>query len=731
LTTVKRKEDFTVSKSALAITEEHTDLAESAFGQLNRLDSRAAARAALESGPAHPSAIWSAGKDLGWNGLAISEEYGGSGFSLAELAVVLEALGRELAPGPFLPTVAAAVVIDRCAPDSVRAQVLPGLADGSAVGALALSGTVTIGSDMVVTGESPAVLGAPDADVLVIAAGEDVVVVDANAEGVTITALESLDPTRSVGSLALHGVTVTEDRVLRGAARRARTVFRILASAEAVGVSWAALDMAVEYAKVREQFGRTIGTFQAVKHHAANMLVNAEETTAAAWDAARADDLDSAWFPAAVAAAHAIRTQIFNAQYNIQLHGGIAYTWEHDAHLYLRRARTLAALMEEGGDPLLEVVEGQRSGQAHGASFTLPAEAEAHRSQAREAVAHVQSLPEDKQRDYLVDSGYLVPHWPKPWGRAADVLEQLVIEEEFAGIDRPDMGITGWVALTIAQAGTDDQRERWVEPVLRGEAMWCQLFSEPGAGSDAAAVRTAAKKVDGGWRVTGQKVWTSLAQYCQWGLATVRTDPDAAKHAGVTMMAIDMKAPGVTVNPLRGITGDSHFNEVFFDDVFVPDADVVGDVNRGWLVARATLGNERISIGGGSGGASGFSPDHLVKLLDASPAAANYVRRAGECIAETHTLRLLNLRRASRAIAGAEPGPEGNVTKLLVAESGQRITELGMELSGSAAVVGQAPKLLRSYLGNRAMTIAGGTSEITRNTIAERILGLPRDPLLK
>jgi alkylation response protein AidB-like acyl-CoA dehydrogenase len=720
-----------VSKSALAITEEHNDLADAAIGQLSRLNSRVAARATLDDGSSHPADIWSAGAEVGWNGLAIAEEYGGSGFGLAELAVVLEAQGRDLCPGPFLPSVAAAVVIDRCAPDSVRAQLLPGLSDGSTVGALALSGGVTIGSDLVVTGESPAVLGAPDADVLVIAAGEDVVIVGAAAEGVTVTALDSLDTTRSVGSVALRGVQVTDDHVLRGAARNARTVFRILASAEAVGISWAALEMAVEYAKVREQFGRTIGTFQAVKHHAANMLVNAEETTAATWDAARADDLDSAWFAAAVAASHAIRTQVFNAQNNIQLHGGIGYTWEHDAHLYLRRARTLAALMEEGGDPLLDVVEGQRSGQAHAASFTLPPEAETHRSKAREAVAAVRALPADKQRDFLVDSGYLVPHWPKPWGRAADVLEQLVIEEEFTGIERADMGITGWVALTIAQAGTDDQRERWVEPVLRGEVMWCQLFSEPGAGSDAAAVRTAAKKVDGGWRVTGQKVWTSLAQHCQWGLATVRTDPDAAKHAGVTMVAIDMKAPGVTVNPLRGITGDSHFNEVFFDDVFVPDSDVVGDVNRGWLVARATLGNERISIGGGSGGASGFSPDDLVKLLDASPDAANYVRQAGESIAETHTLRLLNLRRASRAIAGAEPGPEGNVTKLLVAEAGQRITELGMALSGSATVVGQAPKLLRSYLGNRAMTIAGGTSEITRNTIAERILGLPRDPLLK
>ena len=250
------------------------------------------------------------------------------------------------------------------------------------VAALGLSGSVVVGSDLVVTGESPAVLGAPDADVLALVAGEDVVVVDAGTEGVTITALDSLDTTRTVGSVALRDVTVTEDRVLRGAARRARTVFRILASAEAVGVSWACLEMAVEYAKVREQFGRTIGTFQAVKHHAANMLVDAEQTTAATWDAARAEDLDSAWFAAAVAASHAIRAQVFNAQNNIQLHGGIGFTWEHDAHLYLRRARTLAALMGDGADPLLDVVEGQRSGQAHGASFTLPPEADEYRRQA-------------------------------------------------------------------------------------------------------------------------------------------------------------------------------------------------------------------------------------------------------------------------------------------------------------------------------------------------------------
>jgi 3-oxochol-4-en-24-oyl-CoA dehydrogenase len=197
------------------------------------------------------------------------------------------------------------------------------------------------------------------------------------------------------------------------------------------------------------------------------------------------------------------------------------------------------------------------------------------------------------------------------------------------------------------------------------------------------------------------------------------------------MMAIDMNAPGVQVKPLHEITGDSHFNEVFFDGVFVPDSDVVGDVNRGWLVARATLGNERISIGRGSSTTIAFSIDDLVKLLDSVPVPAAYVRPAGEVIAHFHTLRLLNLRRASRAIAGAEPGPEGNVTKLVLAEQQQRLTELGMELAGTAAVVGQMPRLMRSYMGGRAITIAGGTSEISRNTIAERILGLPRDPLLK
>ena len=258
-------------------------------------------------------------------------------------------------------------------------------------------------------------------------------IVDAGADGVTVTALDAAGhhPQHRVGRVArCRGRRV--DRVLRGAARNARTVFRILASAEAVGVSWASLDMAVEYAKVREQFGRTIGTFQAVKHHAANMLVDAEETTAATWDAARADDLDSAWFAAASprrtrsGPRSSTRRTTFSCTAASASPGSMTPPVPAPGP-HAGRADG------DGADPLLDVVEGQRSGQAHGASFTLPAGSRGSTATRRARPSpRSAALPADQQRDFLVDSGYLVPHWPEPWGRGADVLEQLVIEEEFA-----------------------------------------------------------------------------------------------------------------------------------------------------------------------------------------------------------------------------------------------------------------------------------------------------------
>jgi alkylation response protein AidB-like acyl-CoA dehydrogenase len=722
-----------MAASALAISDEHAELGESVFGQLRRSDATAASRAAANGADANPGEIWSAAAELGWHGLAVDERFGGSGFGISELAIVLELMGHELAPGPFLPTVALSAALDDLGSGALRSKYLPGLAAGELVGAVGVLGEVRVNADGTASGQSPAVLGAPDADIVAFIAGDDVIVLDAAAPGVTIRAADNpLDPSRSIADVTLTDVVVAEDALIRNGARPIRTIWRILAAAETVGVARAALSSATEYAKVREQFGRPIGTFQAVKHHLANMLVDTEMTTAAVWDAARAEHLDSAWFGAAVAAWHAVRTAVSVTELNIQLHGGIGFTWEHDAHLYLRRAKTLAGLLNNGEDALAEIVAAQRSGQAIGPSFTLPAEAERYREDARAAAAAVRALPVDRQRDYLVDSGYFVPHWPAPWGRAAGPTEQLVIDEEFNGVELPDMGITGWVTLTIIQAGNDDQRSRWVEPVLRGREFWCQLFSEPNAGSDAAAVRTTAVRVDGGWRVSGQKVWTSSAQKCQWGIATVRTDSQGPKHAGVTMMAIDLRANGVDVRPLRELTGEALFNEVFFDGVFVPDDDVIGEVGQGWRVARATLGNERVSISGGSGSIK-LKADDVVALLDktSGPLRESRVRRVGEVIAESYTLRPLNIRMAARAVAGTGAGPEANVTKLLKAESSQHLTELASELAGPSLLTGHTAEVAHDSLFARCLTIAGGTSEIMRNTIAERILGLPRDPLAK
>jgi hypothetical protein len=327
-----------------------------------------------------------------------------------------------------------------------------------------------------------------------------------------------------------------------------------------------------------------------------------------------------------------------------------------------------------------------------------------------------------------------MPHWPKPWGRDAKAIEQLVIEQEFraAGIKRPSLGITSWILLTLIQHATPDQVHRYVPEAMRQDVIWCQLFSEPGAGSDAAGIRTRATKVDGGWRVNGQKVWTSGAHVASYGLATVRTDPDVPKHQGITMMVIDMHGPGVTVRPLKMPNGGSDFNEVFFDDVFVPDVDVVGPVNGGWTVARATLGNESVSIGGGDGGMS-MPAESFIAPLDAHPERlAGGAGRVGRHIARTQVMGVLNQRAAYRAVAGGGPGPEGNITKLLLSEIGHESAAIMLELAGpdGAFLEGRSAVGPMLMLMNRALSIAGGTSEIKRNQIAERILGLPRDPLL-
>ncbi len=718
----------------IALTDDHRELGQVARSFLTAQKARWAAREMLDADHEVRPPFWGELAELGWLGLHVGERYGGSGFGLPELVVVIEELGRAVAPGPFVPTAVVSAVIDAAGSEAQRSRLLPGLVDGSVTGAVGFGGDLVM-SEGRVSGDAGVVLGAAQAELLMLRVGDDVLLVDRDADGVSLEAAPSLDRTRRSARVRLSGVAPADNLIAGGAAAalaRARTLF----GAEAVGGASDCVDAAVEYAKVREQFGRTIATFQAVKHHCADMAVAAESALACVWDAARASGEDEQEFSlaAAAAAALAFPAYVGNAELNIQVHGGIGFTWEHDAHLHLRRALSVNAVL--GGDgPVTEVFDLTAAGRTRANSLDLPPEAEALRTEIRAEARRLAELDDTARLDALIATGYLMPHWPRPWGRAAGAVEQLLVEEEFAaaGVTRPDYGITGWVILTLIQHGTPSQIERFVEKALRKEEIWCQLFSEPSAGSDAAAVKTRATRVEGGWRINGQKVWTSGAHYCRRGLATVRTDFDAPKHAGITMVILDMTAPGVEVRPLRQITGGSEFNEVFLNDVFVPDEDVVGEPNAGWTVARATLGNERVSIGGGAGGIAPATA-WLVSLAQAhGDRVAGARQRMGRFLAEDHALRLLNLRRAVRSIEGAGPGPEGNITKLKLAEHFQEQGAIAASLVGPEVALdeGEGALAARAVMGGRGMAIAGGTSEIARNQIAERILGMPRDPLVK
>jgi alkylation response protein AidB-like acyl-CoA dehydrogenase len=715
---------------SLAITEDHRDLADVAKSMVTGRGGVAGARRILldeqESGRWwEHDGLWKEIVSTGWLGLHVGEQYGGQGYSIPELTIVLEQLGRAAIGGPFLPTVTVSAILTEVGTDEQRERWLPRLVSGDAVAGIASENAAQL-IDSGVSAATVATLGELSADLFLIPVGDDLVLVEAG-ESTRATRTDSVDQlVRPITVLELSNTPVAE--VFPGAAPAAARIVRLLAAAEAVGGLGACTEQATAYATSREQFGRPIGSFQSIKHHCANMLVDTELAIAATWDAARAAGAE-ADIASAMAAGQALPAYQRVALQNVQVHGGIGYTWEHDAHLYIRRATVLQAFV--GGQDALRdaVIELHDRGVRRGQAVDLPEGAEQYRQAAADFRADLESADVGDRQKLWARSGYLQPHWPAPYGRGADSVEQLIIEDALKGLDKPSLGLGEWVVPTLLQHGSADQVERLLWPSLEGEVRWCQLFSEPGAGSDAAAVATKAKRVDGGWRVSGQKVWTSDAAICQRGLATVRTDPDVPKHKGITAMIIDLTDPAVEVRPLTELTGETLFNEVFFNDVFVSDDGVVGDVNAGWAVAMAAFGNERVSIGGGS---VTMTADALSGLLAKHSAGdTGLARDVGALLVEAYTLTAMNLRQAARAVFDAGPGIEGNIAKLFGAEHAQRVAELAMRIAGPAILLGGEPEVVHDYLFSRCLTIAGGTSEIVRNLIAERILRLPRDPAPK
>jgi alkylation response protein AidB-like acyl-CoA dehydrogenase len=605
----------------------------------------AAAVRRLELDPAGPAqnTYLSDLTELGIFSIAIPAEAGGAGGTVADLAAALEQLTIALVPGPVTPDALAGLLLT-----AAGSPLLPALAAGQATGAVGLTagtltGTRAADGTLHVTGQAGPVLGAGTTSHLLLGCttdeGEAWFQLEAGCPGLTVTSRLPVDFSRSLADVSLAGAVIAADQVLTGLqSARVRDLAATLFAAEAAGVAAWCCESAAGHAGIRRQFGRPIGSFQAVKHLCATMACRAERAAALAWDAARAADEAPSEHPfaAAAAAALALDDAVDNAKDCIQVLGGIGFTWEHDAHLYLRRALTLRQLL--GGS--------------------------------------------------------------RPWRTRLATLGPRRQAQPQPQQESPYPGIGAWAGPAIEKYGTEAQRQRFLGPTRRAEITWCQLFSEPEAGSDLASLRTRAERTEAGWRLTGQKVWTSLARQADWAICLARTDPDVPKHQGISYFLVDMHAPGIDIRPLREITGRTMFNEVFLDDVFVPDDCLLGAPGEGWRIAMSTLSAERVAIGTG--------PAQIFPATD-----PEYSERAGYHLACGHAIALLGER-------GAHPA----IRKLLGTAHRQEAAESALEHLGPAGAA--ETEASQEFLLTRCLSIAGGTTQILLTQVAERVLGLPR-----
>ncbi len=730
----------------IALTTDQQDLATAVAGFTARHAASATTRAgfdALAAGRLQPS--WQALVGQRLHAIHLPESAGGDGAGLVELAVVLEQAAFGLFPGPLLPTVLAGQLIAEHAPSPLAGRTLADLASGvtaaSAVSAAGLRAHRD-GDGWRVSGQTPPVLGAAGARILVLGAADrrrrNALVRPRRQQrdsGET-TPGEPVDLTRDVARVRLGDIPVSREQVLAVEEDRVRDLAAALFAAEAAGVARWCQQTGLAYAKVREQFGVPIGSFQAIKHKCARLFARTELITAAAWDAAVAHGQDEEQFALAAAAAGVIAPAAVDlALETVTLLGGIGYTWEHDVHLYWRRAMSLAALLgPRGGWQRRLAGLSASTGRRH--ELRLDDESEGLRPWAAQALAEAAPLPPASQRRFLAERGLAAPHYPRPHGIGAGPAAQVVIAQEFAraGLAQPSTTVGDWALPTILAHGTDEQRDTFVGPTLRGEIIWCQLFSEPGAGSDLASLRTRAVRMADGWLLDGQKVWTSQARQADWAICLARTDPEAPKHKGISYFLVDMRSPGVEVRPLREANGSYLFNEVFLTDVFVPDDRLVGRPGDGWRLARTTLGNERINIAGGLGRRQELPSDYLPDPEPAAgPVPAEVLAECGALTADALAFAALRQRMLLRQIAAAEPGgtaagQEGSVLKVVAAwnTTSLRRAVLGWHGADAAALGGPAGDAAQRYLSLPPTLLGGGTLEIQLNVIAERVLGLPR-----
>jgi alkylation response protein AidB-like acyl-CoA dehydrogenase len=740
---------------AIAITAEQAQLADAVGRFADRhapVDKTRSALDSLAAGEVPP--WWGDLVAQGLHAVHIPERFGGQGGQLADIACVIETAARALLPGPLLPTVTASAVA-LLADDSDGVATLLGELAGGLTAAVVSPDRSTFratatGDGWQVTGSSGVTLGVCSAARILLSARADDdapvwIVVDTSAATVTVDVARGTDLTTDVGVLRLDDHHVSASMVLRGLdGERARCVAVSLTACATAGIAQWAVDAVSTHLRNREQFGKLIGTFQALQHRAATLLVNSELATAAAWDAVRAVDetLSQHQLAAAGAAVMAVSPAPELALDALTMFGAIGFTWEHDMHLYWRAATSLAASIGPVARWARQV--GQlTAAHARDTSLNLGEVETVFRSRVAETLDEAMALRNDgagrqgdyehfatgPQRSLIADAGLIAPHWPSPWGIDANPLQQIIINEEFdkrTALVRPSLGIAEWILPTIVNAGPPDVQERFIPPTQRGELAWCQLFSEPGAGSDLAALATRATKVDGGWRINGHKIWTSCADRADYGALLARTDPAAAKHRGIGYFILDMRSDGIEVQPIRQASGDSDFNEVFLTDVFVPDDMLLGEATDGWGLAIATMAQERVAIGGY------VSHDRLGALRALAASAGDedrqdILRAIGEVEANANAIKALGVRETIRLLDGQAAGPASSIAKVATNSLLRKTYRAILESTGPLAMTEESePPVVQPYLRLPAELLGGGTNEIQLNIIAQMIMGLPR-----
>jgi len=628
--------------------------------------------------------------------------------------------------------------------------------------------------DAVLDGVLAQAMESADLDVLIVAASQRWWLVRADlvsAGGVGRLTREdstTIDSSRPLTTITFTDVpaqqlcSLDDERVL--------ALARLLLAAEATGAAQQALDLAERHALARQQFGQPIGRFQAIKHRLADLLIAVEGARSACAGAVLAarDGLPE---PREAALAKIVAGDAGPAAVGsaIQVHGAIGTAWEHDLHLLLRRAKYCQLVLGSPGqhrDRLVGEVLGQALDQSRDQSGREGPRRGSPRRQA--GVAELSLSDADRQfqsalRDWLdenwtsqarrqlreagdrigaarrwqaqlADAGWAGVHWPREFGgRAATLTQQVVYHGELAAAGVPPLIGNRGLSLTgptIYVHGTDDQRRRFVEATRRADILWASGLSEREAGSDLAALRTRAV-VDGDELiVNGHKIWTSGAQHCDWIYLLVRTGALTPKHEGITALLAPLDSPGLTINPIRRMTGSPDYNELVFDDMRVSLSNVVGELDQGWRVARTTLSYEHMTNFLGQQLRMASFVDRILARLAARELADGVIdhslrRRAADCWIDAQILRLHGLRNLSDVSASGEPGAAGSILKLFGQETEQRIFELALDAEGVDGLCDR--RAASGYLGTRASTIGGGTSEVHRNKIAEKVLGMPRD----